>query len=222
LAWTFFTTSAATADPISSSFTYNTTGELLRDAPSSNDVPGPAALAFEPVTGGAYDASSTLSLGRFVVTPPSQGVTTYHDTPFFIALNAPQFGATVVDPAPPGTPYSQLKITENFGGFMLRGWLNGTVSSTGQSDVVATFASTHPDPLYWGPVPADQRVLKDVLPVAMGDLTLPNTLDITSAADVVVAVSTPEPQSLAVFLVALLGIGAYGRRFAGASRTGDG
>ena len=81
--------------PANASFLYDTTGGVdLQAAPGS--VVGPATLTYQGVTNGTYAWASgrPIGLGQFAVDPASVAsgaATTFNQTPFELAVTAPEF-----------------------------------------------------------------------------------------------------------------------------------
>jgi hypothetical protein len=137
---------AATKRTDMTPFAYNTSGVVgIGAAPASVD--GPAILQFQGVTGASYDPAygHPIPLGQFVVNPSAplngQG-TIYSNTPFEIEIQAPSLDKTSTFPVLgnlfPGLGKSLSLKTLNENSVILKGTLTGTVSGTGQANVVAT------------------------------------------------------------------------------------
>jgi hypothetical protein len=127
-------------------FTYNTSGVVGIGA-DPGSVDGPAVLQFQGVSGSSYDPAygQPISVGQFVVNPSTplngQG-TIYANTPFEIEIQAPTLDKTssfpVLGSLFPGLGKSLSLKTLNENSVILKGTLTGTVSGTGQVNVVAT------------------------------------------------------------------------------------
>jgi hypothetical protein len=98
---------------------YSTTGVIGTDG-----VTGAPAVTFRGVVDGTMTTGTPLSLGAFGVTPPGEGTTTYHQTPFTIDYHATSVAGSTPSPNEVGE---------------LHGLLSGTVSASGQSSLVAAF-----------------------------------------------------------------------------------
>src|SRR5215218_10258490 len=100
---------------------YTTSGSI-----DSSGVSGPGVISFIPVSNGAFNAPSAFSLGDFQVAAlPDAQSTTYTNTPFHITYLANTING--VAPAPNETP------------IQVSGVLNGDITGSNQSNVVATF-----------------------------------------------------------------------------------
>ena len=130
-------------------FAYNTSGVVGIGADPSSVV-GPAVLQFQGLTGASYDPAygQAISLGQFVVNPASTTggtTTTYNATPFEVEIQAPGLDKTSTVPVlgklfpTLGKSLSLKTVNEN--SLLLKGTLTGTVSPTGQANVVATVDS---------------------------------------------------------------------------------
>lgn len=177
----------------------------------------PTAVRFQGVDDGSFDPSGPLNLGRFIVTPPPQGTSvTYQGALFRVAFDSPDYPRRTViepDPIPPGTPYSDLKITEYIGSFIVSGKLTGTVSGDGRSDLEWTLYGADSVPLFV--YPTDQRKMVSYLPFPVTDDMVPRTLHLSSGAgesNALVAQVVPEPSMLAVFGLVAAGLVVRHRR----------
>lgn len=114
----------AASIPASPVLAYSTDGSSI----GTTGVSGTPVISFIH-TVGAVMSPSNLSFGKFEVAAPASGqTTTYTNTPFTINLTAAPMDGSTTAPVLPTSPL----IT-------LTGVLNGTVSSSNQSNVVATF-----------------------------------------------------------------------------------
>ncbi len=111
----------AQASGMTSSIEFSTTGTI-----GTTGMVGPQIVSFQ----GADDvnlstAGSAASLGHFVVQPVAAGqTTTYNQTPFDIVVNLKSADGS------PATAPSPIEI---------KGWLNGSVSGTGLSNLGVNF-----------------------------------------------------------------------------------
>jgi len=201
------------ADPILQNVGYSTSGTI-----SSNGVNGPSALSFQGVTHGAFDVPGTFSLGDFQVQNPSSSqVVTYANTPFNISF-----------------------LSNRSVPIVLSGVLNGTVSGSDQSSLVATFQNIHydvpilntsavtaksiADPSSNFPVQANPSLGLQLNGLSQGlvfSLVNPTpTLGpsssnggmTTAMGQIQLTGSVPEPAPIALFVAALTGLGLKRRR----------
>lgn len=181
--------------------TYSTTVDIKEDV----GVTGTNVIAFNPVASGSFKATSAFSLGEFVVSALADGTeTTYNDTPFSIKYNA----LTVNGTAP----------TVNGGPLTITGKLNGVVEGADRSNVVATF-----DPVTVDPAFRTDDFL-NTLKVGGSVLLVPSstnggrtTVQAVLSATYKPVVPTPEPTTIAIFMVAGIGLGLRHRLRARAS-----
>lgn len=110
---------AATANPIAIDESFTTTGTVGTDGLS-----GSPAVTFQGVTNGVAISGTPFGLGQFVVTPPSEGTTTYNGVKFTIDFQAHTVAGGAIPPGSVGH---------------LEGILDGTISSSGASTLVARF-----------------------------------------------------------------------------------
>lgn len=170
--------------------TYSTSAKI-----ESTGVTGTDVIGFNPVASGTFKATSAFSLGEFVVSALADGTsTTYENTPFSIKYNA----LTVNGTAP----------TVNGGPLTITGKLNGVVEGADRSNVVATF-----DPITVDPAFRTDDFL-NTLKVGGSVLLVPSstnggrtTVQAVLAADYKPVVPTPEPTTIAIFMVAGIGLG---------------
>jgi hypothetical protein len=188
--------SAVQAAPIIS---YSTSGAV-----GLTGIDGPNVISFNSVATGEYDAPSSLSLGEFLVAPLAPGVSvTYDHTPFSIT-----YLTNSVDGAAP-TP-NESPITIN-------GFLSGTVTGAGRSDVVATFNPLETSTFQTGGYINSLRILDAAVSLVPsstnGGRTTAQGRNIVQA--VPPAPNTPEPATIVVFLTAAAGVGLRRRGRAG-------
>jgi hypothetical protein len=179
----------------SSTIVYGTAGVVL---PFGGQT-GPSAVTFTGVPNGAqFTDSSTFSLGTFQVTPPADGSTSsYNNTPFLIQLSGNQVG--VANPA--------ITVLNSI---LIYGRLNGSVSDTSPSSIVATIDAIQPGIVPLNPpgsfnftqlLPFDPSALK----VATNTLLSSDGSGATTLTALVD--NTPEPGTLAIFgAIAALGV----------------
>jgi hypothetical protein len=192
----------AQAAPMQADFTYQTIG-VVGLASGSDGVP----ISFHGIDSGSSPSSTPFSLGDFEIGALPQGYGTKAvDLPFTII-----FRINTVDGATP-----QINETPA----LIKGWLTGTLSDTGQSQVRAIFDSGPQvlDPKYF-----DHRMAP---PFRTGDLMTTLNLDLTSD---VLGISTanggrttipawldvapiPEPSSVALFLLSTVAVLVARRR----------
>ena len=207
-------------------FLYNTTGFVnVQAAPGS--VTGPTLLQYEGVTGATFTPGSAnpIQLGQFVVpssTATNGQSTTYDHTPFVIQVRAPEFDKTttvpILDRAFPSLGRKLDLKSVNESSLLIRGQLNGTVSPTGLSQVIATVNSIRPGGLE---AQTQDHVTHYSFPVRFADLKLPPswTMSTTTQPSPLAASETftptpapaPEPSTIAIFATAL-GVGVLARR----------
>ncbi|WZO98325.1 PEP-CTERM sorting domain-containing protein [Isosphaeraceae bacterium EP7] len=189
------TAGSSRADSLKSYMNYNTSGTI-----DSAGVTGTPVISFNSVAAGSFTAPSSFSLGEFLVSGalPDDQVTTYTNTKFSITLGISKVNGSV--PLPNETP------------FTLTGVLNGSITGTSQSDVVATF-----DPVPVGTFRTGDFL--NTLKVLDSNISLvPSTTNggrTTAQAQITTTAAVPEPTSVAIFLSALAGFGMLRRSRAG-------
>jgi hypothetical protein len=181
--------SAAEAAPLIS---YSTSGTI-----GLTGVTGPNIISFNSVATGDYDAPSSLSLGEFLVAPLAPGVSsTYTNTPFSIT-----YLTNSIDGAPPVPNQTPITIT---------GTLSGTVTGSGQSNVVATFnplsTTTFRTGGYNNSFQISDATVSLVPSTTNGGRTTAQSRNSVTAVPAPPP-QVPEPASIAVFLTAAAGLG---------------
>jgi hypothetical protein len=168
---------------------YDTSGLV-----GSSGVTGTNVISFVPVSNNSFTAPSTLSLGTFVVAAlPTGQTTTYNHTPFAVS-----FGISTVDGISVAANPTLLTVT---------GFLNGTLTGSNLSTVIAVFNPiTNPD-IQVGPnlqvvlsLPSPERTL--VPSTTLGGQSTAEAFVLLQAVN-----NTPEPASIALFVVAGVGLG---------------
>ncbi len=160
----------------------------------STGISGTAIISFVPVTHNSFTAPSTLSLGTFVVSPLASGsTTTYNHTPFAVSFAIKTINGINVSAVP-----QLLTVT---------GFLNGTITGSNNSTVIAVFDPISNSNIILGPnlaanlsLPSPQRTL--VPSTTLGGQS-------TAEAYVDLFVTTPEPTSIAMFVALGAGLGLY-------------
>ena len=185
---------AAESNPIQA--TYSTTGTI-----GTTGITGAPDVSFQGVTNGTLTTGHSFSLGKLVLTPPSDGgTTTYGATPFQITFTVTNSSG---DPALAGeTPITLRGILDTF--------LNGT--TPGQT--VAIFLATSPPSpgtpyynayTYW--LNLGSSTVYGLYPIQSPTL-VPSTQD-PGGVDVLAQMdeyATPEPSALTTLAVAMLGL----------------
>ncbi|WP_435009004.1 PEP-CTERM sorting domain-containing protein [Tundrisphaera lichenicola] len=197
---------------------YNTTGVINYKA-GQGTIEGPSVLQFQGVSHASYTPKSgeTIQLGQFVIPAtavPTGQVTTYDHTPFTIEVRAPQFDKTSTVPLlhqilPKfGSRLGTKTVTE--ASLLIRGELNGTVSPTGESNVIATIKALKPGGMGGS---TQDHLTRYSFPIRFGDLKLPpeKTLTPPVAAQTILPTPAPEPSTIALF-TAIFGGMALARR----------
>lgn len=176
----------AKADPIVS---YTTSGQV-----QSTGVTGTPVISFNSVvTGQSFNAPSSLSLGDFTVAAlPAGQSTTYTNTPFSVTYLVNQVDGNT--PNPNQTP------------IVISGVLNGTVTGSNQSTVVAQFNPIS-NPTFLTGAYSNTLSLFDN-PLSLVPSTTNNGMTTAQAYQTSTgANSVPEPTSVALFLTAIGGLG---------------
>ena len=192
------TSTGAHADSI---LTYATAGSI--DASSAGDgVTGSNMISFVPIMTASVDANSNVSMGYFQVTGQAAGQsTTYDNTPFSITYSPGSIDGNAITGA--------IKIT---------GVLNGTVTGSNYSTVIATF----------NPVTSNSfqtvdngNLVTSTLSIPQGSLFLVPSTTFNGETTVEGLIKTngvpinetpaPEPSTIALFLSTVGGLGL--RRF---------
>jgi hypothetical protein len=189
---------ASTGANADSILSYSTAGSI--DASVSNDgVTGANVISFVPITSASVDANSNVSLGFFQVAAESGSAsTTYNNTPFSI---------TYVPGSIDGNAITGQAAT-------ITGVLNGTVTGSNFSTVVATFTSlTSPS----SQVVDGGNLVTSTLSIPQGSLflvpSLSNNGESTAEGSVVSSgvpvneTPAPEPSTIALFLSTVGGLG---------------
>jgi hypothetical protein len=193
----------AVAAPMNTSTTidFTSTGWIGAN-PATNPGIMTGPVSFQGVTGGILTAPSAFGLGEFQVAPlPATVSVSYNNTPFQVTL------ALTESNGPPG-------MTTNV---TIDGYLNGTLSGSNQSTVIASVASILPT----GPTLSTPMTPNLSLVTPLGDLNVPFSLALVPAssgggmtsfqADFG-ATPVPEPSTLAFFAMAFGGIGLWRKR----------
>jgi hypothetical protein len=216
LAATLTTGSLAWADPIQ--VTYTTEGVVgetslygspvvywpiasagSRSTTTSDGINGAPVMSFVDINNGELTAGQSFSLGQFAVTPMAAGTsTTYTNTPFQIAFTERTINGVL--PSPNATPV------------VLHGWLSGSVNASGSSNIRLSIDTFETTPESGPPFPTTAP------PFRVGDTE--NYLYVLSVggadspiqAELNLAQSAPEPGTLVIFGVLILGLGHYHRR----------
>jgi hypothetical protein len=190
----------ARADPISGPIDYATS--FGTPGPTAS---GPPVIHFEPLAG-TLTAGSPFLLGDFVIDPSHGAVdSVYNHTPFSIELDLPQLDRST--PLPDGSGGGATGFDRLINAVQVQGHLDGVVTASGNSNVVATFdgvslGSTGPF------VPED--VLHFAFPFPLSAVTTAGHLDLSSdspdggrfalSAEIL---TVPEPTPLVLLLTAL-------------------
>ena len=186
----------ASATPMNASMSYQTVGVVGLDAAGAPTNP----IQFNGISNGAMTTSAPFSLGDFEISSLPNGFGTQGiNLPFTII-----FSIKSIDGLVP-------KINET--PILIKGWISGTLSETGQSQLNASFdlGPQFSYPKYFNP-----RVAP---PFQTGDLM--NTLNLVSSSELIAlspttggrtpiearldATPIPEPTSFLVFLFPLIG-----------------
>jgi len=178
---------AAPSGARAAAIVYDTSGLV-----GTTGISGTNAIRFEPISKGSFTAPSSLSLGTFVVSAlPDGETTTYNHTPF-----AMSFAIKTVDGVNVAAAPALLTIT---------GFLNGTLTGSNLSTVIAQFDPIPDNRIVLGP---DLEVFV-TLPSPQRTLGPATTLGGQSSAEAFVTPKTivPEPTSIALFAAVAAGLG---------------
>lgn len=182
------TSETTTSDPPPLSvMAYSTAGAV-----GTTGITGANVVSINTVAGGTVKTPSAFSLGEFVVSALQEGQkTTYERTPFsFTYLVSSINGAT---PDKNETPVE------------VRGELTGTVDGPDQSNLVATFDPVTIDPVFrTGDFLNTLKVGGSVLLVPSSNNGGRTTVQARISSS---AVPAPEPTTIALFVVASVGLG---------------
>jgi hypothetical protein len=183
-----------------STIVYGTAGAVL---PFGGQT-GPSAVSFDGVPNGAqFTDSNSFSIGDFKVTPSADGSTTsYANTPFLIQLSGYQVGVA----------YPGIMV---FNSILIYGRLNGSVSSTSPSSIVATIDAVQPGIV--PPNPQGTFNFIQILPFDPSTLKIATDTPLSSAGSGTTTLighvdSTPEPGMLAIFGAIAAFVGLRNRR----------
>jgi hypothetical protein len=177
--------------------TYDSAG-AIGTSPSGDGITGSNMISFVPITSASVDANSNFSLGYFQVTGQAAGQsTTYDNTPFSIT-------------------YSPASIDGNAvtGTAQISGVLNGTVTGSDYSTVVATFKGVTNDTVQ---TVDNGNLVTSVLSIPQGSqLLVPSTTFngettveglVTTTGLPINETPAPEPSTIALFLSTVGGLG---------------
>ena len=181
-------TSASTSTKADSILGYNTAGAIDATAPGDG-VTGANVISFVPITSANVDTTSNVPLGYFQVSSLTAGQsTTYDNTPFSISFVPETLNGTTL--TNPGT------VT-------ISGVLNGVVTGSNQSSVVATFSTPSSGSFELGSTSSTLSIPQTSL------LLVPSSAGNgeTTVAGVITSVATPEPSTIALFLSTVGGLG---------------
>lgn len=173
---------------------YTTSGSI-----DSGGVSGPGVISYIPVSNGTFNSPSAFSLGDFQTAAlPSGQSTTYVNTPFHIT-----FLANTVNGNTPNPNQTPIQVS---------GVLNGTVTGSNQSSVVATFDPISNSTFLTGQYSNTIGILDSPLSLVPsttnnGQTSAQATLDTQFQGTNPI----PEPTSIALFLTTLAGLGVRHR-----------
>ena len=173
---------------------YTTSGSI-----DSGGVSGPGVISFIPVSTNQFNAPSAFSLGDFQVAAlPDGQTTTYTNTPFHIT-----YLANTVNGQAPNPNQTPIQVS---------GVLNGTVTGSNQSSVVATFDPISNSTFLTGQYSNTIGILDSPLSLVPsttnnGQTSAQATLDTQFQGTNPI----PEPTSIALFLTTLAGLGVRHR-----------
>ena len=174
---------------------YDTVGSSV----SNVGVVGTQVLSFVPTSGGSFLAPSSLGLGSFqAVAQPGGSTTTYTNTPFSVKFNADALNGATFQP-------NETPVT-------ISGVLNGTISGSNQSNVVATFNSIDKAAFQTG-LYSNSLVIPtsglNIVPSSSNGGMSSVQVSLTSTAT---GSPVPEPSTVLVFGASALGLVLWRRR----------
>jgi hypothetical protein len=182
--------------------TYDTAG-AIGTSPSGDGITGSNMISFVPITSSTVDANSNISLGYFQVTGQAAGhSTTYANTPFTITYT------------PAGIDGNAVTGTAGANSATISGVLNGTVTGSDYSTVVATFKGVTNASVQ---TVDNGNLVTSVLSIPQGSqLLVPSTTFngettveglVTTSGVPVQETPAPEPSTIALFLSTVGGLG---------------
>jgi hypothetical protein len=178
---------------------YSTAGSV--DTTTTADgVTGTNVISFVPITNSQVSATSNIPLGYFqVAAEPTGQSTTYANTPFSINF----IPGTIAGETP--TSSSPVTIT---------GVLNGTITGSNQSSVVATFNTFNgvstletADATYKSTLSIPQSSMLPLVPSSAGNGATTVEGMIATKLSPNNEVPAPEPSTIALFLSTVCGLG---------------
>ena len=189
------TPSTVITSPETPILSYDTVGSSI----SNTNVTGTPGITFVPASGGSFLAPSSLSLGSFMASAlPDGQTTTYANTPFSLAFNADGINGSPVTP-------NETPVT-------ISGVLNGTLTGSNQSSVVATFNSidkpTFQTGLYSNSLGVPSSSMLVVPSTSNGGMSSIQASFTTTATGAPV----PEPSTVVIFSATIVGLGLWRRR----------
>ena len=182
--------SSMSTDAGSPMLSYDSVGSTINN---SVGVTGAPVISFVPVTGGSFLSSSNLSLGSFSVASPGDGkTTTYNNTPFSIQFTSDAINGKAVSP-------NETPIT-------VSGLLNGEVTGSNQSNVVATFSSIS-KPTFQTGLYSNTLSLPNFVSVVPSTSNSGMSTVQASLTSVATGSPVPEPSTIVIFAAAIAGLG---------------
>jgi hypothetical protein len=181
-------TASAKADGI---LTYSTSGFVA----GTTGVSGTNAITYSAINGASVDTVSNLPLGEFQVAPlGANASTTYTNTPFSFTLIPSAYNGTAL------SNFSPLTIT---------GMLNGTLTGSSQSSVIATINPIANDTFQLGGATSTLAGLPNqvlLVPNSAGGITTLEAAINTVGAVNPAQAPVPEPSTIALFLTTVGGL----------------
>lgn len=186
LAASFSLTSQAgiISDPVTS-FGFTTSGQVGLDG-----VTGFNAISYKSQANPIWGTTGSRYLGQFLTSPLPPGMsTTYTNTPFSISI------------LPTGLQLNSNWYTSNLQPIVLKGRLNGSITGTDYSSVVASFDPVDPwVDIVQGGLPDNRTFLSGIGPFVVNSSATTNvTMSWLTLANPS-AVPVPEPSTLAVLV----------------------